>query len=129
MTEWLALTADPGSPREARAFVTNWLQDWGYRPLVESAALVVSELASNSVRHAGQSFTVGVEDLGHGIRVCVQDPVAAPPLPRPATSSDVDGRGMHIVDALTDSWGTQQIPDDGKVVWCTLEATADRATV
>ncbi len=125
MTEWLLLNPDPASPRSARHFVMAWLRKWDYGCLVEPAALVMSELATNSVRHAGRPFRVGVEDLGHGVRVSVQDPVSAPPVPRAPSESDQNGRGMRIVDALSDRWGTDQVPD-GKVVWCTL-AAADRS--
>jgi len=122
MTEWLVLAPEPESPRAARSFVIDWLRTWDYGCLVDPVALVTSELTSNTVRHARETFTVGVEDLGHGIRVSVQDPVRTPPVPRTATESDVSGRGMAIVDALSDAWGTEQIPA-GKVVWCTFAAT------
>ncbi len=125
MTKWLQLDPGPESPRTARHFVAELLQAWDYTCIAESAALITSELASNSVRHTGQPYLVGLEDLGNGVRLSVEDHVAAPPVPRPAADDALDGRGMHIVEALADSWGTQ-LHGDGKIVWCTL-AAVDRA--
>lgn len=127
MTEWLVLAPEPESPRAARSFVIDWLRIWDYGCLVDTVGLVMSELASNTVQHTGREFTVGIEDLGPGIRVTVQDPVSAPPVPRSATETAMNGRGMTIVDALSDAWGTQLIPG-GKVVWCTF-APAERHLV
>ena len=121
MTEWLSLDPGPESPRTARHFVTGLLQTWDYTCIAERAALIMSELASNSVRHTGQPYLVGLEDLGHGVRLLVEDHVSAPPVTRPAADDALDGRGMHIVEALADSWGTQ-LQRDGKIVWCTLAA-------
>lgn len=121
MTEWMVLAPEPESPRAARAFVMDWLRIWDYGSLVDSVGLVMSELASNTVQHTGSEFIVGIEDLDPGIRVTVQDPVAAPPVPQTAAKTDLSGRGMTIVDALSDAWGTELIPD-GKIVWCTFAA-------
>jgi len=121
MAESLSLASAPESPGEARRFVTGWLRSWGYPDLVEAAALVMSELATNTVRHTGQPFVVAVEDSGHGVHLSVQDPVHSPPVLRAAAPLDVDGRGLQIVAALADQWGTTLIPGDGKIVWCELD--------
>src|SRR5687768_2900407 len=114
MTQHLSLSPVPESPGEARRFVAAWLERWGYPELVETAARIPSDLATNAVEHTGQRFTVAVEDLGDGIHVAVADRVSAVPVPH----DDDFGRGMQIVDALADTWGTTLVPDDGKLVWC-----------
>ena len=122
MSEWVVLAPEPESPRAARSFVIDWLRIWDYGCLVDAVGLVMSELASNTVQHTGSEFTVGIEDLGAGIRVTVQDPVSAPPVLRTAAETDLNGRGMTIVDVLSDAWGTEVVPE-GKVVWCTFAPT------
>jgi anti-sigma regulatory factor (Ser/Thr protein kinase) len=118
MTQRLSLSPVPESPGEARRFVAAWLERWGYPELIETAALITSELATNAVEHTGQRFTVAVDDLGDGIHVAVGDTAPTPPVPH----DDAVGRGMQIVDALADSWGTTLVPNDGKLVWCDLRA-------
>lgn len=116
MTQRLSLSPVPESPGEARRFVASWLERWGYSELIDTAALITSELATNAVEHAGQRFTVALDDLGDGVHVAVGDPAPALPMPH----DDTFGRGMQIVSALADSWGTTLVPNDGKLVWCDL---------
>lgn len=120
MTESLSLSSTPESPGMARRFVSSCLQQWGYPRLVPTAELVTSELATNAVEHTGRAFTVALDDLGHGVHIAVGDGADRLPVPRDASSVDVSGRGMQIVDALADAWGTTLVPDDGKLVWCDL---------
>ena len=114
MTQRLSLSPLSESPGEARRFVAAWLERWGYSELIDTAALVTSELATNAVEHTGERFTVAVEDLGDGVHVEVGDHAAALPIPH----DDVRGRGMQIIAALADAWGTTLVPNDGKLVWC-----------
>ncbi|MBA2752664.1 MAG: ATP-binding protein [Actinobacteria bacterium] len=120
MTESLLLSAVPESPGRARRFVSSWLEQWGYSSLVERAELVTSELATNAVAHAGQPFTVALEDLGDGVHITVRDPVPHLPVSRAASHLESSGRGMQIVEALASSWGATLVPGDGKLVWCNL---------
>jgi anti-sigma regulatory factor (Ser/Thr protein kinase) len=120
MTQRLSLSPVPESPGEARRFVASWLERWGYPELVPTAALITSELATNAVEHTGDRFTVAVDDLGDGIHVAVGDTVSAVPVPH----HDTFGRGMQIIDALADSWGTTLFPDHGKLVWCDVRTAS-----
>lgn len=84
-------------------------------PEVQSdLTLVLSELASNAVRHAGTPFAVVVEINGQ-VRIEVEDGSTDAPVSR-APSND-GGRGLAIVDRLCDRWGVQ-IVRDRKCVWC-----------
>lgn len=61
---------------------------------------------------------------GRGVRVEVHDeaPGTAPAGASQLVDLDAEsGRGLFLVDALSSDSGVQQIPDDGKVVWATLE--------
>lgn len=82
--------------------------------------LLVSELVTNAVRHAPQSTEVTVQLLWREsvFRLAVTD--AGGPLRRPgrqARASDENGRGLLLVEALADSWGSYPVAG-GKVVWC-----------
>ncbi|HSA53088.1 MAG TPA: ATP-binding protein [Yinghuangia sp.] len=82
--------------------------------------LLVSELVTNAVRHAPQSTEVTVQLLrGEStFRLAVTD--AGGPLRRPgrqARTCDENGRGLLLVEALAQSWGSYPVAG-GKVVWC-----------
>ena len=84
---------------------------------LDDAALVLSELVGNAVRHAdGPCLQVRLRRSGEVLRIAVHDDSPVPPLPREASWEDESGRGMHIVDALSASWGWEP-RSTGKVVW------------
>ena len=84
---------------------------------LDDAALVLSELVGNAVRHAdGPSLQVRLRRSGEVLRIAVHDDSPVPPRPRDAAEGDESGRGMHIVEALSSSWGWEPRPT-GKVVW------------
>lgn len=113
--------AGPDAPFAARRFVTAVL---GCRPFGEhapaaDAQLVVSELASNAVVHAGSPFSVSVRCDGPVVRISVQDRSPRAPLMRDAGPTARSGRGLHLVDAVTSNWGVE-LEADGKTVWAEL---------
>ena len=81
MSEVLDCEPLPSSVRSARLFVVDKLQEWRCDDLVDGAALLTSELATNAVKHTNQPFQVAVERTDDGIRVEVADAVAEPPKP------------------------------------------------
>jgi len=81
-------------------------------------ALLVSELATNSVRHAAAGFTLAIDRTPDRIRVAVSDTGAGRPEKRSPDPVEPSGRGLLIVEALSDDWGTTPAPDGaGKTVW------------
>src|SRR5205807_10511951 len=52
------------APLASRRFVTTTLSQWGHDELVDDAAMVVTELATNAVLHTGGRFTTTVSSLG-----------------------------------------------------------------
>lgn len=109
--------ADPIGARAARRFARQVLWDLG--EVAEVAELLVSELASNVVRHAVTPFTVEV-DAGDPVRVVVSDGVAADLRVAAAEDDATAGRGLVILDALAHRWGVEPTPGGGKRVWFEL---------
>ncbi|CAL9400105.1 hypothetical protein SUDANB145_01446 [Streptomyces sp. enrichment culture] len=124
------LSATPRGARLARLLTTQQLSEWGWPPscpVSEDAALVVAELAANAVTHArvaGRCFRLSLTvDAPETLRVEVADPRGDRPLPSLGTSLDAtaeSGRGLLLVAALADRWGTAPYPPSGKTVWACL---------
>ena len=117
MTDRLLLDATPDSPRRARAFLRDRLGRWGYGALVDTAALLTSELVTNAVLHSRRPFELTVDDLRDGVVVSVDDAEPSPAVRRQVDEAEVGGRGLAIVHELASAWGVSSIPDDGKIVW------------
>jgi anti-sigma regulatory factor (Ser/Thr protein kinase) len=117
------------APRAARAFVTETLTAWHVEADgVEAAKLVVSELVTNAVLHAPESPTISVDlrMTDDVVRVLVTDAGVHEPERRadPDPGTAETGRGVWLVDAFTQRWGTETHGQDGKTVWCELRAGA-----
>jgi len=84
------------------------------------AALLVSELTTNVIRHAHTPFSLCADRSPSGVRVEVADDSPSPPVVLHPGSSDESGRGVLLVSKLADSWGIDQTPGDGKTVWFEL---------
>jgi len=104
----------------ARRFVTEMLLESDCETLVESVAVIVSELVANAVRHAPGPCAVEVSHRPGTLRVAVAD--AGPGMPdlQVLGPTHEDGRGLHIVSALSDAWGVDHLRDGGKLVWADL---------
>jgi len=110
--------------RAARAFVSEVLGHG--HPCGEDAALLVSEVFGNSVRHsgsgvAGETVTVAVKAGDGVVRVEVTDR-AGPGKPelRPAGRDAEGGRGLQLVAALAARWGTRR-RGGRRVTWFELK--------
>jgi two-component sensor histidine kinase len=113
-------TDDPRSASQARAFVREHLVAHGLETLVDDVALVVSELASNAVRHAGTPFTVFLNGAEKSVVVGVED--GSPGVPQQVTSGpfDLGGRGLDIVEQVSCAWGVRA-QGRRKSVWARFE--------
>ena len=88
------------------------------------AEMIVTELVTNAVRHGpGGPVELAIEAGGSGIRGEVADP--GPGIHRHRldrrTATEEGGRGLFLVDALSDSWG---LSDDRSRVWFEVAARA-----
>jgi anti-sigma regulatory factor (Ser/Thr protein kinase) len=109
----------PHASREARHVARVVLQDWELpTPLVDDALLVISELVTNAVRHAGSASVLELEigQTPQQLRVALSDDNSTAPHLRTAGVAAEDGRGMAILEALCDRWGIEP-RQTGKQVW------------
>ncbi|HEX5567436.1 MAG TPA: ATP-binding protein [Streptomyces sp.] len=97
---------------------TVLLTRWGLSAaLAEDTVLLVSELVGNAVRHTGaQSLWLRLLLRRGRIRVEVRDPSRGLPCLLPVQELDVSGRGLFLVDRLSDRWGVDLLPH-GKTTW------------
>jgi anti-sigma regulatory factor (Ser/Thr protein kinase) len=89
----------------------------------DAAALMLSELATNAVQHAGTDFdvTVDIAPDGRHLRVAVSDGAESFPVPQDTDTEASDGRGLRIVGDLADAWGIDVRRGRlGKTVWFCL---------
>lgn len=102
----------------ARRNAVESLRAWGAPPSVaEAVPLLLSELVTNALRHGDPEQRVravlSYTDSTAGLEVDDGSPNV--PVPREPGLWDEDGRGLVIVDALADKWGTSE---DGRTTWC-----------
>ncbi|QFR02322.1 ATP-binding protein [Streptomyces phaeolivaceus] len=122
----MAVPARPSCAARVRRTVAAHLARWELSAILDDAVLATDELFANAVRHASTdpADTVGVvlECSGRELRVTLADPSPAPPRPRAATPLAESGRGLSLVAALADDWGTDppEPGDAGKRVWFSL---------
>ncbi|MFI6844160.1 ATP-binding protein [Kitasatospora sp. NBC_00085] len=137
--------------RTARDFARTALQRWGLGELFDDVALVASELVTNALRHAigahpgsacnasddfdfsGRPTTDGRLPIRISLVhrapqvVCaVSDPSSTGPVAREADFVAESGRGLHLVDSFSRSWGWHPL-GGGKVVWAMFEAEESAA--
>jgi DNA-binding CsgD family transcriptional regulator/anti-anti-sigma regulatory factor len=120
----------PASTALARRVVARACTEWGLEWLREPATLIVTELASNAVEHAGTPFDVTVNYTTAYLRIAVRDGARNLPPRRPGSAinpiAQARGLGLHIVGALATAWNTTATAD-GKIVWALLRAHPLRA--
>jgi CheY-like chemotaxis protein len=115
----LELMQDLSSVSKARVFVADTLEAHGLPQVVDDALVVVSELVTNAVTHAGSGCVVRVGIDRSAVRIAVEDSGRGTPDPKPFSGDQPHGRGLHIVGALARAWGVTEITG-GKMVWAEM---------
>lgn len=100
----------------ARRFVTQNISDLP-RELQDSVSLMVSELATNALVHASSGFDVSVDRSVASVTISVTDRGDGTPAIQSPSSSEPHGRGLRIVETLSDDWGISAAAETGKTVW------------
>ena len=117
----LPLPPDTAAPSRARRFVAEALLDWQVPDRIDDALLLASELVTNAVEHGSPPATLQIAYREPELLIEVHDASGRlPVLGRLDDPVAERGRGVAIVDAIADSWGVVDIPNDGKAVWCKL---------
>ncbi|KOG62368.1 MULTISPECIES: SpoIIE family protein phosphatase [Streptomyces] len=114
----LELPPDPAMVAHARTDTERQLTDWGLSDLSFNAALVVSELVTNSIRYA--TGPVMLRLIRDRCLLCeVSDNAHTAPHLRRARRDDEGGRGLFLVAQMSQRWGTRYTAS-GKTIWAEL---------
>ncbi|WSD11449.1 ATP-binding protein [Streptomyces hirsutus] len=134
----MTLAATPNAVAWARRHTVDVLQRWRFPDeRIEVARLLVSELATNAIQHAQPTepsetateyaglgtIALRLWPIDGGIILAVSDPDPRQPVPRAHDASASGGRGLGLIQAMTNRWGyfpTQ--PRSGKIVWAEVPA-------
>ena len=116
------IAAGQHAPAAARAAVERWLSGRVSERLYDDVRLVVSELVTNSVRHAhltrDATIRVGVAIVDGVVRIEVEDPGDGAIAAVPPDRQHGGGFGLYLVEILAERWGSSH---DGKTcVWAEL---------
>ncbi|MFD0020780.1 ATP-binding protein [Streptomyces sp. NPDC058382] len=117
----VTLPREPESAASARRLVRIALAVWTLEGLADDSALILSELVSNAVQHARRkSIRLTVEHPAEAfVRVGIVDFSRVLPVRREPGNAYEQGRGLLLVAALSENWGTDMLPW-GKRVWAEL---------
>ncbi|MEN3307363.1 MAG: hypothetical protein V7603_3565 [Micromonosporaceae bacterium] len=124
-----SLPPGPDMPAASRDLVTQACEEWGLRRVRRLAELIMSELASNAVLHARTPAAVTVRLFGSCLQMAVRDGdprlVHHPPPGTHGAHDGENGRGLLILEAMADQWGS--VPTgNGKVVWAQVRIPGPR---
>lgn len=109
------LPQDPRAAGQARDHVREQLSVWDLDDLTTTTELIASELIGNVVRHA--KGPVQLRLLRSASLICeVSDGSLTTPRVRRASETDEGGRGLQLVSALSQRWGTRYTAS-GKCIW------------
>jgi anti-sigma regulatory factor (Ser/Thr protein kinase) len=107
----LVLPSIPESVRIARFHIRAALGFHGLSEYADAAVMITSELVTNAIRHIGENpeKTVGLT-LAHvwdqvALGVIVTDSSSEGPVMRETSATCERGRGLQVVEALSDYWG------------------------
>jgi anti-sigma regulatory factor (Ser/Thr protein kinase) len=123
----LVLGAVPIATPCARLRTRSALTEWDLRDQTDTIELIVSELVTNAIQNSTHKDGLACIQLRLSsdrvvTLVEVQDESLRPPIPALDNPEAEDGRGLTLVEALSDRWGWDLIHEGrGKIVWALLE--------
>jgi two-component sensor histidine kinase len=115
------LRSDVASLREGRRFVARTLRDWDVaESRVEPVLLVANELVANAIVHACSAPVLSLEEQGDDLLLRVSDDSQVAPVAQTPSVDAMGGRGLILVEALSDRWGID-VDGQGKSVWVAFD--------
>ena len=114
---------DRQNASRARKFAVEYSASIGSDDTTDLLELLVSELVTNAILHAGTDFKLRVTYDDGLLRVEVCDTSAAKARPRHYGTGSTTGRGLALIEALATEWGVDT-DVHGKSVWFTLRVEA-----
>jgi len=122
----VSCSREPQRVGQMRRIGAAHLRKWGLNSCVDTASLLISELVTNAVRYGTGDTTLSVAHRAGEILIEVTDGSPDFPQVRQPTTGEESGRGMFLVEALADRWGTSE---DGTRTWCSIAAPQPEETV
>lgn len=123
------LAMGPAAPAEARRRVRDAIRSWQVPVDLDAALLLTSELVTNAIRHeAGQGaqpVVLAIASSRGRLRVDVHDTSRSLPAVAEVPADAETGRGLLLVETLSDEWGFYRTPA-GKAVYFTLAFEPDK---
>ncbi|MGW5061234.1 SpoIIE family protein phosphatase [Streptomyces sp. NPDC004096] len=107
--------SDPRAVHDVRCEAVRQLTDWGLEDLAFTTELIVSELVTNAIRHAGGPTALRLI-LDRSLICEVSDASNTSPHMRRSPVTDEGGRGLFLVAQVAQRWGTRYT-GTGKTVW------------
>lgn len=115
--------ADPRAARAARDVIARFVASSELVDIRDTCVLLVSEVVTNALRHTDGQVVLELWLFPERLRVEVSDETSRGPVVGGGDLLDDSGRGIPLMDALSDRWGTAP-QGDGKVVWFELDLPA-----
>jgi serine phosphatase RsbU (regulator of sigma subunit) len=123
----LVMEPVPDSVRMARRFVANVLADERWDSIRDVAILLTSELVTNALVHSASPVDMTVS-VANGAVVQVRDADTGPLMAGgPTTELGEGGRGILLVNSLSEAWGTEH-SGGRKVVWFRLRPATEETS-
>jgi PAS domain S-box-containing protein len=118
------LPPQPSSVAEARRLVRMLLERSNREDLMEPAVLLVSEIVTNALLHAGTDIDLSARVDARGVRIEVGDGSSHLPSRRSYAPTSGTGRGLLMIESMVDDWGVTRHAH-GKTVWFELSSDGD----
>ena len=124
------LATGPAASAEARRRVRDAIWSWQVPVDLDVALLLTSELVTNAIRHeagrGAQAVMLAIASSRGRLRVDVHDTSRSLPAVAEVPADAETGRGLLLVETLSDEWGFYRTPA-GKAVYFTLAFEPDKA--